>query len=231
MLQLLNGLFQVSLAVLSLKLLSHGKGDRALVKGLVSGDSHFDLISNSKQQQSSLWLAKCNLSDNLVKALRKQFFSDWTNSTLSGLSFHELLVKHFPQSGNIDSGSWLVAHVLDVVLASFNPHSGAGPSGLRPARLKEALTQNNKDVILRNLLGLVSMLMSGQGHGNVAPWLCSATLVALPKRTGAGGKPSTRFPPEGLVEPRACHSANPMKGSQWCSPGRMFGPGFCRRSN
>ena len=124
MLQLLDGLFQVSLAVLSLKLLSHGKGDRALVKGLVSGDSHFDLISNSKQQQSSLWLAKCNLSDNLVKALRKQFFSDRTNSTLSGLSLHELLVKHFPQSGNIDSGSWLVAHVLDVVHASFNPLTG-----------------------------------------------------------------------------------------------------------
>ena len=95
MLQLLNGLFQVSLAVLSLKLLSHGKGDRALVKGLVSSYSHLDFISHSKQKQTSFWLAKCNLSDDFVKALGEELFSDRADSTLSGLSFHEFLIEHF----------------------------------------------------------------------------------------------------------------------------------------
>ena len=95
MLKLLNSLLKISLTVLSLKLFSHSESYGTLVKGLVSSYSHLDFISHSKQKQTSFWLAKCNLSDDFVKALGEELFSDRADSTLSGLSFHEFLIKHF----------------------------------------------------------------------------------------------------------------------------------------
>ena len=69
MLQLLYGLLKVSLSVLGLKLLSHGEGHGGLVKGLICSDGHFNFVSNSKKEETSLWLGKSNLSDDLVEAL------------------------------------------------------------------------------------------------------------------------------------------------------------------
>jgi hypothetical protein len=39
------------------------------------------------------------------------------------LSLHQLLVEEFPQTSDVHSGRILVAHILDVVLACFNPLS------------------------------------------------------------------------------------------------------------
>tara|TARA_B110000305_G_C19242127_1_gene540430 strand:- start:500 stop:709 length:210 start_codon:yes stop_codon:yes gene_type:complete len=69
MLQLLDSLLKVGLSVLSLQLLSHGESHRGLVKGLISGDCHFDFVSNSQEEETSLWLRKGHLSDNFIEAL------------------------------------------------------------------------------------------------------------------------------------------------------------------
>ena len=45
--KLLDGLLKVCLSMLSLELLSHGEGNRALVKSLVGSDGHLDLVSHS----------------------------------------------------------------------------------------------------------------------------------------------------------------------------------------
>ena len=88
-----------------------------LVKRLIGGNGHLDLITDSEEEQTALWLVQGHLADDLVEALREQFFSDWTDATLTGLTFHKLLVKHLSQTGNIDSGGGLMAHILDVVFS------------------------------------------------------------------------------------------------------------------
>ena len=70
-------------------------------------------------------------------------------------------------------------------IRSFNQHSGAGPSGLRPLHLKESLGPANADQVLDNLTTLVNTLVRGQAHRDVSPWLCGATLTALPKKDGS----------------------------------------------
>jgi hypothetical protein len=106
-----------------LELFSHGEGDRGLVEGLVSSDGHFDFITDSQEEQTSLWLRKGYLSDNFVEALWEKFFSNWADTALSSLSFHKFLIEHFSQSGNIHSGSWLMTNILDKMFARFNPLS------------------------------------------------------------------------------------------------------------
>ena len=116
-------LFQISLTMLGLKLFSHCKCGRVLIQCLVCGNCHFDFISNSQKKNTSFWLMKSYLSNDFIKRLAKKFFSNWANTTFSCLSFHELLIKHFSKSGNVNSGSWLVANVLNEVLTRFNPFS------------------------------------------------------------------------------------------------------------
>ena len=46
MLQLLNGLLEVSLTMLGLQLLPHSEGHRTLVQSLIGADCHLDLITD-----------------------------------------------------------------------------------------------------------------------------------------------------------------------------------------
>ena len=102
-LELFNSFLEVGLTVLSLELLSHGEGNRALIKSLIGSDCHLDLISDSEKKQASLWLAQSNLPDNLIKALRKELLSDWADTALSGLPLHELLIEHLSEPGHVNS--------------------------------------------------------------------------------------------------------------------------------
>ena len=70
-------------------------------------------------------------------------------------------------------------------IASFNRHSGAGPSGLRPLHLKEALGPATADQVLDHLSNVINLLIRGQAHRDIAPWLCGALLMALPKKDGS----------------------------------------------
>ena len=69
MLELLDSFFQIGFTMLSLELFSHGEGDRRLVQSLVSSDGHFDLITDSQEEETSLWLGKGYLSDDFIEAL------------------------------------------------------------------------------------------------------------------------------------------------------------------
>jgi len=69
-------------------------------------------------------------------------------------------------------------------IKSFNKHSGAGPSGLRPFHLRQALAPAYADQVVEHLTGLVNLLTHGRAHPDVSPWLCGAQLMALPKKDG-----------------------------------------------
>ena len=94
-----------------------------LVKSLVGGNSHHDLVSDSQEKKTTLWQVQGHLADNLVEALGKELLSDRANAALTGLALHQLLIEHLSETSHIDSGGGLVAHVLDPVLATFDPLS------------------------------------------------------------------------------------------------------------
>jgi hypothetical protein len=123
-LELLDFALEIGLAMLSLELLSHGESDRALIEGLVSGDGHLDLIADSQEEEATLGLVEGHLSDDLVEALAEELFTNGADSGLSCLSLHQLLIEELSKASDINSGCLLVAHVLNVVLASLNPLSG-----------------------------------------------------------------------------------------------------------
>ena len=66
-------------------------------------------------------------------------------------------------------------------LASFASTSGAGPSGLRPSHLQDALRYSSGDLTLRLLAEVVSLMMKGELPEDIRPWLCGAALMALRK--------------------------------------------------
>ena len=134
-LELLDGLLQVGLAVLSLQLLAHRERDGRLVERLIGADSHLDLVANSEQQQAALGLGQRNLADDLIEALREELLTHRADSRLAGLSVHELGVEVLSQASNVDAGSGRVRHILDVMLSVLDP------LGRRKDRVQNVLTR------------------------------------------------------------------------------------------
>jgi hypothetical protein len=89
--------------------------------------------------------------------------------------------------GALNVGLAPQAEADDVMAAlkSFNQHSGAGPSGLRPWALRQALGPAYSDQVVAHLTTLVNLLNKGQVPHDVQPWLCGALLMALPKKDGS----------------------------------------------
>lgn len=122
-LKLLDFLLKVGLTVLGLQLFAHGKCHRTLVESLVGGNSHFDFITDTEEEKSALWQIQSDLTDDLIETLGEELLTDWANTTLTSLSLHKFLVEHLSKSGYINSGSWLMTNILNVMLSLFNPFS------------------------------------------------------------------------------------------------------------
>lgn len=86
-----------------------------LIKCLIGGDCHLYFISDSQKKETSFRFAQSNLSNDFIKTLREELFSDRAYSTFSSLSLHQLLIKHLSQSSYVNSGSWLMTNVLNIV--------------------------------------------------------------------------------------------------------------------
>ena len=70
-------------------------------------------------------------------------------------------------------------------LSSFAPISGAGPSGLRPSQLQEALRHSSGDQTLRLVSEVIQLMLRGEIPEDIRPWMCGASLMAPRKPNGS----------------------------------------------
>ncbi len=70
------------------------------------------------------------------------------------------------------------------MVRSFLKGSAGGPSGLKPQHIKDAAIPGCEDELFRVLAVVLSMLARGDVPQEVRPFLCGASLVALPKEDG-----------------------------------------------
>ena len=70
-------------------------------------------------------------------------------------------------------------------LASFPSASGAGPSGLRPSEIREAMRPATSDLLLRLLSEVVDLLLQGEVPDEVRQFARGASIVAWRKPDGA----------------------------------------------
>ena len=104
----------------------------------------------------------------------------------------ELRAKHPPNSSPPDSSRLrstdgnltpdLTSESVEKAVRSFHRLSGAGPSGLRPLHLQEAMSTCHRDELLEHLGALVQLLAKGRAPASIAPFLAGASLTALPKK-------------------------------------------------
>ena len=70
-------------------------------------------------------------------------------------------------------------------LKAFPPGSAPGPSGLRPAHLKDCLQRaSSSQPLLSGMLAFARAAVRGALHANIATPLCAASLVPLRKKDG-----------------------------------------------
>ena len=80
---------------------------------------------------------------------------------------------------------------LDRAIRDFPPASAAGPSGLRPQHLQDAIKTAEHGATQRLLIALDRLALqceSGHIHDRIAEWLCASRLVPL-KKKGDGVRP------------------------------------------
>ena len=70
-------------------------------------------------------------------------------------------------------------------LSSFAPISGAGPSGLRPSHLQEALRHSSGDQTLRLVSEVIQLMLLGEIPEHTRPGFAARSLMALRKPNGS----------------------------------------------
>eukprot|EP00959_Pyramimonas_sp_CCMP1952_P151406 3168192-Pyramimonas_sp.AAC.1 len=77
------------------------------------------------------------------------------------------------------------AAAVEREIKAFPRGSAAGPTGLRPQHLKDALQATaHRDEVLEQLLSLTNLLARGQAPPATAKLFAGASLAALPKKDG-----------------------------------------------
>ena len=167
-----------------------------------------------------------------------------------GAAREEMSAKHPPASRPVDLSSLspvnfglvpdLNVDDLKECLSSFNKHSGGGPSGLRPFHLRQSLSPAHSDQVLEHLCAVVNMLARGGAHPDIAPWLCGALLMAVPKKDGSArpiavGEVLRRLTAKALCAsvkeaardylwPLQVGAAQPLRGRNWHTGGSAMVP-------
>lgn len=85
LLQLQDRGVELRCTLLSLQLLPHREGQRALVEGFVCADGHVELVPHPHQQDASLGRIDGDLPDDLVEALLVQLLADGAYARVSEL--------------------------------------------------------------------------------------------------------------------------------------------------
>jgi len=114
-----DGRVHVVLALLSHKGFPHAISDRALVKGLISLDSHLDFVTNTDQKETSFGAVDGDLTDQLIEALRVEFFANRANAGLSCLALLKLLFELILEVHDVELGGWRREDVFDPKLTAL----------------------------------------------------------------------------------------------------------------
>jgi hypothetical protein len=124
LLELCDSVLSFGLALLGLQLLPCSKSHGALVQCLVGCNRHPDFIANTKKEEAALRAVDSHLTNELVKALRVELFTDRADPSLPGLTLHQTLIQRLLKLNHIETCRRLVGDILDEVLRIFNPFSG-----------------------------------------------------------------------------------------------------------
>ena len=83
-------------------------------------------------------------------------------------------------NGDVD----ITESTVEKSIRSFPPGSGSGPSGLRPAHLKDMLTSRHRQRLLVTLVDFVSCLCNGGFSPSVVQYVAAAKLFGIGKKLG-----------------------------------------------
>ena len=156
--ELLDLLLHLSLALLSLQRLAHAKRNCTFVKRLVSLNNHLDFVANTNKEETALGAVNSDLPNKLIEALCVQFFSDRADSCITCLSLLSLAVEVLLQVDHIDAGSRRGRHVLHPELAVLRVLAR------RQNGVEEVLVLGSSSALnRRELLLLGASLLSGDG--------------------------------------------------------------------
>ena len=112
-LKICNVLLHLVLTLLSHESLAHAVSNRTFVKCLVSLNGHLDFVSDTDQKEASFSTIDGDLSDKFIEALSEKFFTEWANTSLSGLSFLDVGIELILQVDNVDLRGGLRRDVTD----------------------------------------------------------------------------------------------------------------------
>mgnify|MGYP002811166483 CR=1 FL=1 len=141
------------------------------------------------RHKRALTLASMGLPKKACAALVSRSPADPSPEVLQ-----EMRDKHPTPWGGIRWGDLRPVHAAAAVafddeavrdaIRSFPRDSAGGPSGLRPQHLRDAMVPGFEDELVRQLSALANMMARGEAPEAARPFLCGATLTALPKEDG-----------------------------------------------
>ena len=91
-----------------------------MIEGLVGLNVRVDVALDTQEKETAFRHVESNLTDDLLKTLLEELLTHRADTLFTSLPLHKFLVKHFSQTGHINSGGWLWASLLHPVLTWFD---------------------------------------------------------------------------------------------------------------